>query len=77
MKEPWRDYVEYFNETLLFIQTVWMCTLTDFVPSAWTRYYVSGWVMIYMMYVQFSFNAMLLVYQLLTSIRINYYKLRF
>lgn len=51
MKEPWRDYVEYFNESVLFLQTIWMCTLTDFVPSAWTRYYVSGWVMIYLMYV--------------------------
>jgi hypothetical protein len=54
-----------------------MSTLTGFVPSAWTRYYVSGWVMIYLMYLQFTFNALLLIYQLISSVRLSLYKFRF
>lgn len=27
-----------------------MCTLTDYVPSPYIRYNVTGWLMIYIMY---------------------------
>lgn len=77
MKEPWRNYVEYFNEIMLFTQVILMCTLTDFVPSPWVRYNITGWLMIYIMYIQFTMNAILLVYQMLSSLRIAYFKARF
>jgi hypothetical protein len=76
MKERWRNIVEQCNEILLFAQTILMCTLTDFVPSPRVRYNITGWLMIYIMQLQFTFNAILLLYQLVSSIRISFYKLR-